>query len=88
MDEEWVEVTWGPEKFAPISFHVIDIGPFTMRTKVKKGETPEEAMMRAWRALDRQGRAVFVEQKAAYLERCSIIATEARERGKRARDQG
>lgn len=48
---EYVEVTWGEESYSPIPFQTFRVGPFSMRTKVKAGETPEQAMERAMVAL-------------------------------------
>jgi GTP cyclohydrolase III len=82
MSDEYVEVTWGGETFTPISYHTFKVGPFTMRTKVQHGETPEQAMMRAWTALNNVARSTFQKEKAEFLNRAGEVAREARQQTK------
>lgn len=86
MNEEWVEVVWGGETFTPVSYQTFKVGPLTMRTKVKPNETPEQAVMRAWTALDKAARVIYTNEKTAFLARIGIVAQEARETAKANRD--
>jgi hypothetical protein len=75
MDDS-IEVVWGPQKFAPISFHSFDVGPLTMRTTIRKGETPEQAFERAYSFLASQGRRVYEQELKLFLERVRIAGTQ------------
>jgi len=48
FDYEWVEVTWGPEKYSPEKFFFKDIGPFTIRGRVQDGEAAKDAIKRLY----------------------------------------
>jgi hypothetical protein len=64
-----IRVTWGPEKFAPVAYHTLDVGPFVFETRIRKGESEAEAFQRAWQFLDRMGRDAYAKQMPAFLER-------------------
>lgn len=67
LDE--ITVCWSEEKFAPVSYHSFGIGPFYMKTKVKPGETPEEAFQRAWDVLDKMARQMYPAKRNGFFER-------------------
>jgi hypothetical protein len=73
-----VTVTYGAQKFSPIQFHTLDIGPFTMTTPVGPNETPEEAFGRAYAFLERQARAAFKAVLPEYMERARACGDVAR----------
>ncbi|HVE78368.1 MAG TPA: hypothetical protein VNA89_05885 [Gemmatimonadaceae bacterium] len=71
MDEpvEIVTVTWGEEVFSPAPYQSFRLGPFTMKTRVKDGEAPEEALARAWNHLDAHARKVYAKKRGGFHER-------------------
>ncbi len=72
-----VTVTFGAQKFSPVQYHVLDIGPFSMETTVQKGETDEQAMERAYRSLAETARQAFKREMPPFLERVKEAATAA-----------
>jgi hypothetical protein len=67
-------VTWGPEKFSPISYHTFDVGPFTMETTIKEDETADQAFQRAHQYLSQQARKAFQSRMREYFERVKETA--------------
>jgi hypothetical protein len=84
-DREWVEVQWGPELYSPVSYQTVTIGPLTSRTYVREGETRQQAIGRVWNELNNAAKVIFAAERQQFLDRCAAIATDARERGKRAK---
>jgi organic hydroperoxide reductase OsmC/OhrA len=61
-----VTVTWGLMKVSPERYNNFDIGPFEMTTVVKDGETPEQAMARAYAACEAFARKSYATKIAAF----------------------
>jgi hypothetical protein len=87
-DSDFIEVVWGPEVYTPVAFHTLTIGPFKRRTKLRPGETEEQAGQRVWDALNKMAQAIFNKQKGEYLNRVGEYRKEALTRAKAARDTG
>lgn len=66
--EEWVEATWGPMKLSPLRYQNLDVGPYTMRTRVLPGETHEQAFDRAFKHCERLGREAYKRQLTDFIE--------------------
>jgi hypothetical protein len=64
-----VTVTWSEERFAPVQYHSFGIGPFWMTTKIRPDETPEQAMERAYTALDAVARRLYSQKRKGFFER-------------------
>jgi hypothetical protein len=78
-DSDYVSVTWGEEKCSiKGEYSTFTVGPFSMTTKVKPGETPEEAMERAQSYLDAHARKVFTRKRDAFLQELRGIAAKVR----------
>ncbi len=77
-DIESVTVTWGKEGFSPVQFHVFEVGPYTATTRLRPGETVEQAVLRVRAKLQRIADADFAEKLPAYLERVRRAADGAR----------
>jgi len=78
LDE--VTVNWGAEKISPIQYNTMDIGPFSMRTKVRPGETAEEAMARAYAACRNFAMSTFAGKRDAFIAEVRAAAQAARGR--------
>lgn len=75
-DDDSVTVVWAEQKFSPIQYESFGVGPFYYKTTVKPGETPAQAMHRAYAVLQEFARTTypgkrdeFFEQHADALER-------------------
>lgn len=55
-------VTWGTEKYSPKAYMSFDVGPLYAKTKVRAGETADEAHARVWRWLEERAREQFNSQ--------------------------
>lgn len=78
-----VVATFAPEKFAPIQFHSFDIGPFIAKTKVREGETGEEAMQRAYNVARNFARKTFPEKRDEFFDRVDAADEECDRRAGR-----
>jgi hypothetical protein len=70
-ERESVTVTFGEMKIAPVQYNNFAVGPFFMTTQVKPGETPAQAMDRAYATLEafaRKSYASKLEQFRAALQ--------------------
>lgn len=67
-------VTWGPEKFSPIQYHMVTLGPFTIEGIPREGETVAQAMRRVYRELDQFARDEFDKQVDGYLDRVKKVS--------------
>lgn len=63
-----VTVTWGEQTISPVSFNTFKIGPFSMTTDVQPDETVEDAMGRAYAALETFARSTYQRKLAAFRE--------------------
>jgi hypothetical protein len=63
-----VTVTWGEQLIAPIQFNNFKIGPFSMTTEIRPGESEEQAMARAYAACAAFARSTYKEKFAAFKE--------------------
>lgn len=84
-EDEYIEVTWGPEVYTPVAFHTLAIGPFKARTKRRKGESGEAAFDRVWAVLDGIAQRAYERQRGEFLNRVGTFAREAKDRAKAAR---
>ena len=66
---EPIDVTWGREHVQPVQYNGMDIGPFSMTTKIRKGETPVSAAARAMLQLDAIAQNEFKTKLPAFLQR-------------------
>jgi hypothetical protein len=62
-----VRVVWGNELFSPKQFHTFTVGPFELTTKVRRGETPAQAMARATAQLAEFAQAEHERKRTIYL---------------------
>jgi hypothetical protein len=70
LDEpDRISVTWSEETFCPVSYQKFGVGPFFMSTKVRPGETPEDALRRAWNHLDNFARSIYNVKRNGFIER-------------------
>lgn len=69
-----VTVGWGVEKYAPIRYQSFDLGPFSIKTKVRAGETGQDAFGRAQAMLKQFSTQAFEEQLRLHLERVKRAA--------------
>jgi hypothetical protein len=63
-----VKVVWGAMKISPIQYSNFDTESVEMTTEVLPGETPEQAMQRAYTACERMARAAYPRKLAAFKE--------------------
>lgn len=63
-----VAFTVGREGFTPVKFHTFEVGPFTVTTKVREGETGAEAVARARVAAQAIFDAEYKRKLDAYLD--------------------
>lgn len=65
------EVTafFATEKFAPVKYFSFDIGPFIYKTKVRSGETADEAMARAYAVVESFARKTYKTKLGEFLDR-------------------
>ena len=69
MAQDIVTVTWAEQGFQPIQFNGFRFGPFTLSTVVQEGETPTQAMDRAYRYLNDFAKKRYAEVLADYIAR-------------------
>lgn len=68
LDEgDEITVAWGEEKYAPRPYMNFTVGPLFAKTKVRPGETAEEAHERVWIYLDTQARKQFNTKRNQFL---------------------
>lgn len=65
---EYVEVTWGEERYAPVSYQSFGVGPFSARIACKPGESPEAALERGYAMLESFARKARERKLAEYVE--------------------
>lgn len=60
LDEgDEITVVWGEEKYSPKPYMNFAVGPIYAKTKVRAGETAEEAHARVWKWLEARAREQF-----------------------------
>lgn len=64
-----VRVQIGPEVFSPIRYHTFTVGPVSVSTKVRPGESAEEAHVRAWSIAEVAFEAQFSTCLQQFLDR-------------------
>jgi hypothetical protein len=84
MSCEMVEVTVGPQTYAPVRHGSFVVGQVTYRTKVRRGESPEEAHDRALRRLYAMQERSYRRGLAKYLARLENALERAYSAGNRA----
>lgn len=70
--EDEIRVTWGEETFNVGQYSSFKVGPFSMMTKVRPNETPEQAYHRAWKVLESQADAMFIAKRNAFHARFGV----------------
>ena len=68
-DSDRITVTWGMEKHSPLRFESLEYGGFFYSTKIKDGETPEQAFERAYAFLQNLARKHFSAAVDDYTQR-------------------
>ena len=71
--ESVVTVMWGEEKFTPRPYCTLTVGPFSMTTPVRAGETEVQAMERAHATLAAFAEKVRLEKFRSYQAACAHI---------------
>jgi hypothetical protein len=63
LDEgEEITVVWGEEKYSPKPYMNFAVGPIYAKTKLRPGETADEAHARVWKWLEARAREQFNSQ--------------------------
>ena len=65
---ERVSVTWGPFKLSPLKYQTLDVGPYTVSTDVRPGESTEDAMGRALEAAARFARKAYPDLLESFVD--------------------
>lgn len=73
-----ITITFGAQKYAPIQYQSFDIGPFTVRTVRRPGETFAEVYARVAPELRAMAEQEFKERLAEHLARVKLAAGAAR----------
>ena len=78
-----VTVTLGKELFCPVQYYSFEVGPYSITTQVREGETVEEACTRARKRLEAVQAEDFELKLRGHLERIRSASATTRElRGK------
>lgn len=73
VDEgDTVTVVWGKESFSPIRYFNVEIGPFRLTVRVRKGESPGEAIARANRILEAHADEAWEAKVRQHLKRVPV----------------
>lgn len=74
------EVSWtaGKETFCPVKFHAFDVGPVTVTSRVRPGETTGAALARVRAVANVAWSAEYLEKLAGHLARVREAAGIAR----------
>lgn len=73
MEQETVTVVYGEENFFPAKYQGFTVGPYTYTTKVKLGETPDNAVLRANKVLHDLADALFTRKRNAFIARLETL---------------
>lgn len=68
MARDVVTVVWAEQAVQAVQYNVLRYGGFSMTTEVKDGETPEQAMDRAYAYLDRFAKKNWPKALAEHLD--------------------
>lgn len=79
-----VEVTVGPETYVPVAHASFTVGPISLKTAVRRGETAEQACLRASRRLEALQARLYRRALARYLTRLEDASERALRAGNRA----
>lgn len=60
---------FAPEKYSPVRYHTMELGPFIAKTKVRPGETGFQAMERAYTLCEKWARASWKQKLKEFIER-------------------
>ena len=67
VEGDEVTVCYGPDKYSPVQYNTFEHGPFFVKTKVRAGETVEDAGARAWNACLALAKGAYPGKKQEYL---------------------
>jgi hypothetical protein len=67
-----LSVTYGKEHFQPARFQGMDVGPFEIAVRIRKGETPMAAKRRAMALLAEMAEEEFREKLPRFLARVRL----------------
>lgn len=73
-----VTATWGEERFCPVQYNTFGVGPFSFTTTVREGETPEQALQRAYGVVEAAAERCFEQKCVEHLERIKEAAGKAK----------
>lgn len=68
-----LSATLGPETYFPIKFNGFTVGPVAARTRVREGETGEQAWLRLHRFCDELFQAEFDISSRRYIDRLKEV---------------
>lgn len=77
-DGEYVDVTWGEELFSPVQYNSFRVGPFSRRTRVRPGETEDQAFERVYRQLEAMAAKTHERKSKVFLTKLREAGTAAR----------
>ena len=68
-----ITVVWGEETFFPVMATGFRMGPYSIETEVRPGETPEQAFKRAWDFLEAQALMMFAAKRNNFQARMKQV---------------
>ena len=68
-----ITVTFGEEQFSPHKYHTFRVGPFSMTTEVKFGETAETALIRVTKILKEHSDKMMKAQMHKYFQHLEML---------------
>lgn len=86
-DEQPDEVTacFAEERFSPIQYQSFGVGPFWAKTRVRAGETTEQALMRAYEACRAAARLSYRDKRDEFIANVAGAEQAAKEASRRSR---
>lgn len=84
-EADTVTATFGEEKFSPIQYQSFAVGPFFAKTKVKPGESLEQALGRAYEACRAAARLCYKEKRDEFIANVAAADQAARDAAQRRR---
>jgi hypothetical protein len=73
-----IVATWGEETFSPVQYNTVRVGPFTMKTYVRLGETIAQAFARANAELAQVAAQTKLEKVQGFLRDLRASCEEAK----------
>lgn len=70
---EPVTSTWGEELYSPVQFNTFRVGPFSATTKIRSGETREDALARVNRDLDAIAKVERAKKTKDFLDSLGLL---------------